>query len=84
VPAGRRVLVEETHHHWDGDAPHTYVNGSDPIHTVIRLCEIEVTGFLMLPFSESVGDHHTMVLQVTMLSMVGEFQLPSLPPSHHV
>jgi hypothetical protein len=28
----------------------------------------------MLPFSESVGDHRTMILQVTTLSMVGSFQ----------
>ena len=50
------------------------MNGSDPIDTVIRSREIEVKGFLMLPFSESVGDHRSMVLQVATLSMVGKFQ----------
>ena len=51
-------LVEETHHHWDGVAPHTYMNGSNPIDTVIRLREIKVMAFLMLPFEHRRPPHH--------------------------
>ena len=67
-------LAEETHHHWDEVPPHTFINGKDPIDCVLHTKDIDITGFLMQPYSRSVGDHRTIILDVTTLSMVGSYQ----------
>ena len=48
--------------------------GSLPIDGVWRTTDIEIQSLVMLPFSHSVGDHRTIILDVTTLSMIGEYQ----------
>ena len=50
------------------------INGNDPIDTAIRTKDVKITGFLMQPYSHSVGDHRTIILNATTLSMVGSYQ----------
>lgn len=67
-------LVEETHRHWEEEPAHTYINGKDPIDCGLRTKDVEITGFLMQPYSRSVGDHRTIILDATTLTMVGSYQ----------
>ena len=67
-------LVEETSRHWGDSPPNTHVMGSVPIDGVWRTPDIEVNNLIMLPFSHSVGDHRTIILDVTTLSMIGSYQ----------
>ena len=80
-------LVEETHRHWEEEPAHTYINGKDPIDCGLRTKDVEITGFLMQPYSRSVGDHRTIILDATTLSMVGSYQhsivSPPMLTSHH-
>jgi hypothetical protein len=64
-------LVEETSRHWGDSPPNTHVMGSVPIDGVWRTTDIEINNLIMLPFSHSVGDHRTIILDVTTLSMIG-------------
>ena len=40
-------LVEETHRHWEEEAPHTYINRKDPIECVLHMKDVGITGFIM-------------------------------------
>ena len=45
-----------------------------PIDDVWATSNIEIKGFKILPFSESVGDHSTMIFDVTSRSLLGKFE----------
>ena len=67
-------LVKGTHNHCKEEAPHTNINGKDPINYVLHTKDVEITRFLMQPYSCSVGYHRTIMLDVTKISMVGSYQ----------
>lgn len=68
-------LHEAGHRFWDhGSEPHTYVDGSLPIDGIFATPDIDVTNFLGLSFHESVGDHRTMIVEITTSSAIGRFQ----------
>ena len=58
---GELELDEISHRAWRGTPPNTHISGSKPIDGVWASRSLEIGGFKILSFSESVGDHRTMV-----------------------
>ena len=67
-------LLEISHRCWGDVEPNTFTRGSKPIDGVWASAELEIGGFKILPFSESVGDHRTMIFDVSTRSLIGEFE----------
>ena len=74
-------LREETNHHWGDVPPNGFVLGKNPIDCVLTTSNIEVTSMLIQPFSMSVGDHRTIILDVTALSMIGTYEYKVVYPA---
>ena len=70
-------LEEISHKAWRGSPPNTHISGSKPIDGVWASRSLEIGGFKILSFSESVGDHRTMIFDVSTRSLIGIFE-------HHV
>ena len=66
-------LVERSHDFWQGEPPHTFVRGSDPIDGLFTTDDVDITAYMMLSFHESPGDHRAYIFEITSLSMFGEF-----------
>jgi len=64
-------LLEATHQHWNGCEPNTHIRGSGPIDGVYYSSSLEVTASLQLSFHEGVGDHRTVLIDVTSHSLLG-------------
>ena len=81
-PLGRSLLAEEnglnlmecSHKAWGGAEPNTHIDGSHPIDGVWASRSLEIGGFKMLPFGEGVGDHRTMLFDVSSRSLLGVFE----------
>ena len=54
--------------------PNTFTGGYKPIDGVWVLVELEIGGFKILPFLESVGNHRTMGFDVSTQLLIGEFK----------
>jgi len=67
-------LAEISHKAWSEQEPNTYIDGSKPIDGVWASEGLEIGGFKMLSFGESVGDHRTMIFDVTTRSLIGKFE----------
>lgn len=68
-------LCKILHEFWpDGVTPHTHLSGSLPIDGIFASSELDVTNLLSLSFHESVGDHRTMVVELSSLSLLGQPQ----------
>ena len=67
-------LLEISHRCWGDEEPNTFTGGSKPIDGVWASVELEIGGFKLLPFSESVGNHCTMIFDVSTRSLIGEFE----------
>ena len=67
-------LFEAYHVHWGRKEPNTHIDGSIPIDGAWATSNLEIKGFKTLPFSESVGDHRTMIFDVTSRSLLGKFE----------
>ncbi len=61
--------------------PNTHIDGSQPIDGFFSTPDIDVTNFLSLSFHEGVGDHRTMIIEVTTASTIGRFQGNIIRPS---
>ncbi len=70
-------LQEATQANWGSLEPHTYVRGTEPIDGVWFLLELEITSMIQLSFHEGVGDHRTVLVDVSTVSAIGkqEFQV---------
>ncbi len=68
---------EATHQHWGGIEPHTYVGGKVPIDAAFHTPDLEVTSILQLSFHEGIGDHWTVLVDISTWSAIGkqEFQV---------
>ena len=66
-------LEEVSHKVWGGREINTHIDGSEPIDGVWVSRKLEVGGFLILPFSQSVGDHRSFAFEVTTRSLIGVF-----------
>jgi len=58
-------LMEISNGCWQGEEPNTYIDGSHPIDVVWASSSLEIGGFKMLSFGESIGDHRTMIFDVS-------------------
>ena len=67
-------LTEISHKAWDGHEPNTYIDGSKPIDGVWASRCLKIGGFRLLLFGESVGDHRTMIFDVSTRSLIGKFE----------
>ncbi len=68
-------LSKISHTFWPpGRSPHTYIAGTLPIDGIYVSTDIDCTDLLSLSFKESVGDHRTMILEVSTLSALGQLQ----------
>lgn len=68
-------LREVTHRFWkDGEEPHTFAFGRQPIDGIFATPDLDVKNFLSLSFHESVGDHRSMIIEITTASAIGKFQ----------
>ena len=81
LTAPRLGLVEVTHRLWGDTPPHTFIDGSMPIDGVFASPELEVTNSLMLSFHESVGDHRSIIIEVSTRSMLGQHQSSIVRPT---
>jgi hypothetical protein len=64
-------LIEATHPSWGPCEPNTHISGSKPIDGVFHTSTLEITSTLMLSFHEGVGDHRTILVDVTARSLLG-------------
>jgi hypothetical protein len=60
-------------HRLHGHLPNTHVEGSECIDEVWGSIGLEVTGLKVLPFSESIGDNRTLIVDFTTRSAIGLF-----------
>ena len=67
-------LPKVSHKQWVFSEPNTFIDGSIPIDGVCVSKDLELRGLKILPFSESVGDHRTMIFDVTSRSLLGKFE----------
>ena len=75
-------MFEVTHKYWEsGVEPNTHISGSMAIDGIFVTHDIETTNFLSLSFDESVGDHRTMILEVSTASTIGHYQGNIVRPS---
>ena len=64
-------LREATHDYWPSEEPRTYIRGSGPIDAVYYSRDLEITNVAQLSFHEGVGDHRTVIVDVSARSMIG-------------
>ena len=64
-------LSEATHRSWGEQEPNTHISGSKPIDGVYHSDNLEVTSTLLLSFHEGVGDHRTVLIDITARSLLG-------------
>ena len=75
-------MREVTHKYWDKSTePNTHISGSSAINGIFTTGDIDTTNFLSLSFDESIGDHRTMILEVSTASTIGYFQGKIVRPS---
>ncbi len=65
-------LQEATQANWGSSEPHTYVRGTELIDRVWFLLELEITLTIQLSFHEGVGDHRTVLVDVSTASGIGK------------
>jgi hypothetical protein len=77
-------LQEATHTHWEGPEPQTFVYGDGkPIDGVYHTPDLEITSLMQLSFHEGVGDHRTIIINVTTSSAIGKFERRVVAPQAH-
>jgi hypothetical protein len=65
-------LEEAMHQHWGDIEPHTYIGGKEPIDAVLHTPDLKVTSTLQLSFHEGVGDHKTVLVDISTWSAIGK------------
>jgi hypothetical protein len=73
-------LVEATHQHWGEEEPHTFIGGVDPIDGVWHTPNLEVSALVQLSFHEGLGDHRTVLVNVTTQSAIGKHEFRVVRP----
>ena len=73
-------LSEVSHTRWGGTEPKTFARGSKPIDGIYISQELEVMSIMILPFDESIGDHRTMIIDISTRSAVGQQQYKIVRP----
>ncbi len=65
-------LQEATQANWGSLELHTYVRGTEPIDGVWFFPELEITSTIQLSFHKGVGDHRTVLVDVSTVSAIGK------------
>ena len=73
-------LSEVSHTRWGGTEPNTFARGSQPIDGIYISQELEIMSIVILPFDESIGDHRTMIIDISTRSAVGQQQYKIVRP----
>ena len=73
-------LEEVSHTRWGGSEPKTFARGSQPIDGIYISQELEVMSIMILPFDKSIGDHRSMIIDISTRSTVGEHQYKIVQP----
>ncbi len=76
----RLGMVEATHMQWHGEEPHTYIDGSAPFDGVYHSSKLEVMAIAQLSFHEGVGNHCTVLVEVTTRSAIGQQEFTVVKP----
>jgi hypothetical protein len=74
-------LQEATHMHWEWLESRTYVYGDgNPIDQVYHTSDLEITSLMQLSFNKGIGDHCTVIINVTTSLAIGKFERRVIPP----
>jgi hypothetical protein len=73
-------LTEATHHHWGDKEPHTYIGGVEPIDGVWHTPDLKVLAVLQLSLHKGVGNHCTVLVDITMYSTIGRQEFKIVHP----
>ena len=73
-------VSEVSHRAWGNRPPNTHTRGKIPIDGVWASNSLEIAGFKILFFYNSVGDHQRMVFDVTSRSLLGKFEKRVIKP----
>ncbi len=65
-------LAEATHQVWGTEEPRTYFQGTEPIDGVWHSYNQDVTSTLQLSFHEGVGDHRSVIVDITTALAIGK------------
>ena len=74
-------LIKATHQNWGDVEPHTLIGRVDPIDGVWHTPNLEVSAVLLLSFCEGLGDHRTMLVDVTTHSAIGKHEFKVMHPN---
>jgi hypothetical protein len=74
-------LLEATHEYWEDQEPCTFVYGDcKPIDGVYHTPDLTIMVLAQLSFHEGVGDHTTVLVDISTSSMLGKFERRVVPP----
>jgi hypothetical protein len=73
-------LQEATQTNWGSLELHTYGRGTEPIDGVWFLPELEITSTIQLSFHEGVGEHRTVLVDVSTVSAIGKYEFRMVQP----
>ncbi len=74
-------LAEATHQVWGTEEPRTYFRGMEPIEGVWDSHNLDVTSMLQLSFHEGVGDHQSVIVDITTALAIGKQDFRVVHPS---
>ena len=73
-------LIEATHQHWRNKEPHTFIGGVEPIDGVWHTPDLEVSAVVQLSFHEGLGDHRTVLVDITTHSAIRKHDFKVVRP----
>ena len=73
-------LIEATHQHWGNEEPHTFIGSIEPINGVWHTPDLEVSAVVQLLFHEGLGDHCTVLVDITTHSAIGKHDFKVVHP----
>ncbi len=74
-------LLEATHLRWAGTEPRTYVHRNcAPIDGVFHTPDLDIKSVLQLSFHKGVGDHRTVIFNISTSSAIGKFECRVVAP----
>jgi hypothetical protein len=76
-------LTEITHHRWGNKEPHTNFRGTKPIDGVWHSHQLVIASTTQLSFHEGVGDHRSVLVDITTDSAIGKQEFRVVHPNAH-
>ncbi len=67
-------MEEFSHKCWGPTEPYTHLSEKSPIDSCYKSPEVEIVNLTMLNFTESPGDHRSLLFNVSTRSLLGEFR----------